>query len=146
MSGNSRRGMFRSRSLRLWPWSQMLARKRSQRCAPNTTTSQIRANLRIIFDQHYAAIMPLLLSVLQNAKGSEYHKLRLKAMECAGLIGGLCSSPSVVLSPNVRSAIAVGRDVFREDSRKLCELLMQIQSESSVFSPNLPKCNHAENR
>ena len=34
--------------------------------------------------------MPLLLSVLQNAKGSEYHKLRLKAMECAGLIGEFC--------------------------------------------------------
>ena len=31
--------------------------------------------------------MPLLLSVLQNANGSEYHKLRLKAMECAGLVG-----------------------------------------------------------
>jgi len=53
----------------------------------------------------------LLLSVLQNANGSEYHRLRLKAMECAGLV-----------------AIAVGRDVFREDSRKLCELLMQIQN------------------
>jgi len=63
------------------------------------------------FTKHYPAIMPLLLSVLQNAKGSEYHKLRLKAMECAGLI-----------------AIAVGRDTFREDSRKLCELLMQIQN------------------
>ena len=33
--------------------------------------------------------MPLLLSVLQNAQGSEYHKLRLKAMECAGLVGEL---------------------------------------------------------
>jgi len=40
--------------------------------------------------------MPLLLSVLQNAQGSEYHKLRLKAMECAGLVGELCFALSFV--------------------------------------------------
>lgn len=90
--------------------------------------------------------MPLLLSVLQNAKGSEYHKLRLKAMECAGLIGGFCLSSSVLLSLNVQSAIAVGRDVFREDSPKLCELLMQIQSESKIFPLRVPDGDHVENR
>lgn len=37
--------------------------------------------------QHYASIMPLLLNVLQNANSVEYKKLRVKAMECAGLIG-----------------------------------------------------------
>ena len=37
--------------------------------------------------QHYSAIMPLLLNVMQNANGPEYRKLRVKAMECAGLIG-----------------------------------------------------------
>ena len=42
--------------------------------------------------------MPLLLSVLQNAQGSEYHKLRLKAMECAGLVGKFCPFLSIVLS------------------------------------------------
>ncbi len=31
--------------------------------------------------------MPLLLDILRNADGPEYHKLRVKAMECAGLIG-----------------------------------------------------------
>ena len=31
--------------------------------------------------------MPLLLNVLRNADGIEYRKLRVKAMECAGLIG-----------------------------------------------------------
>ena len=31
--------------------------------------------------------MPLLLDILRNADGSEYYKLRVKAMECAGLIG-----------------------------------------------------------
>lgn len=41
--------------------------------------------------------MPLLLSVLQNAKGSEYHKLRLKAMECAGLVGKCCAFLSTIL-------------------------------------------------
>ena len=83
--------------------------------------------------------MPLLLSVLQNAKGSEYHKLRLKAMECAGLIGGYCLLLPIASSVNGKSAIAVGRDVFREDSRKLCELLMQIQSELSPLSQTAPR-------
>jgi hypothetical protein len=31
--------------------------------------------------------MPLLLNVLRNADGPGYRKLRVKAMECAGLIG-----------------------------------------------------------
>lgn len=31
--------------------------------------------------------MPLLLDILRNADGPEYAKLRVKAMECAGLIG-----------------------------------------------------------
>ena len=55
--------------------------------------------------------MPLLLSVLQNADGREYQKLRIKAMECAGLI-----------------AIAVGKEVFRPDSNALIEQLIRIQS------------------
>ena len=32
--------------------------------------------------------MPLLLNVLRNSDGLDYRKLRVKAMECAGLIGG----------------------------------------------------------
>ena len=99
-----------------------------------------------MFDQHYPAIMPLLLSVLQNAQGSEYHKLRLKAMECAGLIGGFCSIPSVLPSSDVHSAIAVGRETFREDSRTLCELLMQVQSELIIFSLWGSKADRVENR
>ena len=31
--------------------------------------------------------MPLLLNVLQNANTPDYRTLRVKAMECAGLIG-----------------------------------------------------------
>ena len=31
--------------------------------------------------------MPLLLNVLRNANDPSHHKLRVKAMECAGLIG-----------------------------------------------------------
>ena len=42
--------------------------------------------------QHYSAIMPLLLNVMQNANGPEYRKLRVKAMECAGLIGTYTST------------------------------------------------------
>ncbi|EIW80155.1 ARM repeat-containing protein [Coniophora puteana RWD-64-598 SS2] len=62
------------------------------------------------FAKHYASIMPLLLNVLRNANSPEYHKIRVKAMECAGLI-----------------AIAVGRDVFRPDASTLIELLIKIQ-------------------
>jgi hypothetical protein len=111
----------------------MLARKRLQRCEPTATVRTFEF-ISVIFGQHYPAIMPLLLSVLQNAKGSEYHKLRLKAMECAGLVGGFCLILSTVPSLDIQPAIAVGRDTFREDSRKLCELLMQIQSEPDPFS------------
>lgn len=31
--------------------------------------------------------MPLLLNILRDAHSAEYRKLRVKAMECAGLIG-----------------------------------------------------------
>jgi hypothetical protein len=77
----------------------MLAREDLQRCelvvVPHTFVLSL-----ITFDQHYPVIMPLLLSVLQNAKGSEYHKLRLKAMECAGLIGQFCEPVSIALPKN----------------------------------------------
>ena len=76
--------------------------------------------------QHYGTIMPLLLNVLRNADGADYRKLRVKAMECAGLIGALFS---LVLSnaSNNRLAIAVGPDVFRPDAKTLIELLLRIQ-------------------
>ncbi|KAG6865210.1 hypothetical protein C0991_004411 [Blastosporella zonata] len=61
--------------------------------------------------QHYSSIMPLLLNVLRNADGPDYRKLRVKAMECAGLV-----------------AIAVGRDMFRPDAATLIELLIRIQN------------------
>lgn len=44
------------------------------------------------FEKYYVSIMPLLLSVLQNAHGTDHLKLRVKAMECAGLIGMFESS------------------------------------------------------
>lgn len=75
--------------------------------------------------------MPLLLNVLQNANGPEYGKLRMKAMECAGLIGMLLL-PSLQCMINltyIHLAIAVGRDVFRPDASGFIELLMRIQSE-----------------
>lgn len=63
------------------------------------------------FAKHYASIMPLLLNVLRNANSADHQKLRLKAMECAGLI-----------------AVAVGRDIFRPDSRTLIDALINIQN------------------
>ncbi|CAL1712081.1 unnamed protein product [Somion occarium] len=76
-----------------------------------TTLAMVADASEATFAKHYSAIMPLLLNVLQNANTPEYRKLRVKAMECAGLI-----------------AIAVGRDVFRPDSAQFIELLMRIQN------------------
>ncbi|KAF9457022.1 armadillo-type protein [Collybia nuda] len=75
-----------------------------------TTLAMVADASEATFMKHYSSIMPLLLNVLRNADGPDYKKLRVKAMECAGLI-----------------AIAVGRDVFRPDSNTLVELLIRIQ-------------------
>ncbi|TFY78196.1 hypothetical protein EWM64_g5813 [Hericium alpestre] len=76
-----------------------------------TTLAMVADASEATFAKHYSSIMPLLLNVLRNANGTEYRKLRAKAMECAGLI-----------------AIAVGRDVFRADSATLVELLIHLQN------------------
>ncbi|KAI0827529.1 ARM repeat-containing protein [Trametes gibbosa] len=89
-----------------------------------TTLAMVADASEATFAKHYAAIMPLLLNVMQNANGPEYRKLRVKAMECAGLI-----------------AIAVGRDVFRPDSRTFVELLMRIQN--SPADPNDTMLGHS---
>ena len=52
-----------------------------------TTLAMVADASEATFGKHYTAIMPLLLNVMQNANGPEYRKLRVKAMECAGLIG-----------------------------------------------------------
>ncbi|KAF5368152.1 hypothetical protein D9615_010189 [Tricholomella constricta] len=80
-----------------------------------TTLAMVADASELTFVKHYSSIMPLLLNVLRNAEGLDYRKLRVKAMECAGLI-----------------AIAVGRDVFRPDSNTLVELLMRIQKGRSI--------------
>ncbi|KAJ3489813.1 hypothetical protein NLI96_g1842 [Meripilus lineatus] len=76
-----------------------------------TTLAMVADASEATFAKHYSTIMPLLLNVLQNANSVEYGKLRLKAMECAGLI-----------------AIAVGRELFRPDANAFVELLMHIQN------------------
>jgi hypothetical protein len=52
-----------------------------------TTLAMVADASETTFGTHYPTIMPLLLNVLRNADGGEYRKLRVKAMECAGLIG-----------------------------------------------------------
>lgn len=76
-----------------------------------TTLAMVADASETTFAKHYTSIMPLLLNVLRNASTAEYRKLRVKAMECAGLI-----------------AIAVGRDVFRGDANTFVELLVRIQN------------------
>ncbi|KAG6909546.1 hypothetical protein DXG01_016939 [Tephrocybe rancida] len=75
-----------------------------------TTLAMVADASEVMFAKHYGSIMPLLLNVLRNADGPDYRKLRVKAMECAGLV-----------------AIAVGRDMFRPDAATLVELLIHIQ-------------------
>ncbi|KAG6825124.1 hypothetical protein H0H92_004620 [Tricholoma furcatifolium] len=75
-----------------------------------TTLAMVADASEAMFGRHYAAIMPLLLNVLRNADGGEYRRLRVKAMECAGLV-----------------AIAVGKQTFRPDAPTLVELLIRIQ-------------------
>ncbi|PPQ86212.1 hypothetical protein CVT25_006892 [Psilocybe cyanescens] len=88
-----------------------------------TTLAMVADASEVTFAKHYPTIMPLLLNVLRNAEGPDYRKLRVKAMECAGLI-----------------AIAVGPDVFRPDSKTLIELLMHIQQ--SPHDPNDTQVGH----
>ncbi|KAH7920554.1 ARM repeat-containing protein [Leucogyrophana mollusca] len=76
-----------------------------------TTLAMVADASESTFAKYYSSIMPLLLNVLRNATSSDHSKLRVKAMECAGLI-----------------AIAVGRDVFRPDSGTLVDILIHIQN------------------
>ncbi|KAF4620299.1 hypothetical protein D9613_001261 [Agrocybe pediades] len=92
------------------PQEAAIARRYMQEQAI-TTLAMVAAASEVTFAKHYPTIMPLLLKVLQNAEDSEYRKLSVKAMECAGLID-----------------IAVGPDVFKQDSQTLVELLVRIQS------------------
>ncbi|KAJ3715385.1 armadillo-type protein [Lentinula raphanica] len=88
-----------------------------------TTLAMVADASEATFAKYYHSIMPLLLNVLRNANGAEYRKMRLKAMECAGLI-----------------AIAVGREVFRPDSNTLVELLIRIQK--SPLDPQDTQLTH----
>ncbi|KDR69484.1 hypothetical protein GALMADRAFT_128597 [Galerina marginata CBS 339.88] len=88
-----------------------------------TTLAMVADASEVTFAKHYPTIMPLLLNVLRNADGPDYRKLRVKAMECAGLI-----------------AIAVGPEVFRPDSKTLIELLVRIQQAPA--DPNDTQLGH----
>ena len=71
----------------------------------------------------------LLLDILRNADGSEYHKLRVKAMECACLIGQSVGGYEVSLPDAMCTAIAVEYDVLLPDSTVLIEQLIRIQCQ-----------------
>jgi hypothetical protein len=58
--------------------------------------------------------MPLFVNVLRNANGVDDRKLRVKAMECMGLIGTSFAGHSCQMySLPSPAAIAIGRDIFR---------------------------------
>jgi hypothetical protein len=87
--------------------------------------------------------MPLLLNVLPNANGPDYRKLRVKAMECAGLIGS--SSVAILMIRFYAGscvAIAVGR-ISSVQMRTLVDYLIVTwekicQAMGPEFEPYLP--------
>jgi hypothetical protein len=58
-----------------------------------TTLAMVADTSETTFAEHYPTIMPLLLNVLRNADRPEHHRLRIKAMECAGLVGRVFKYP-----------------------------------------------------
>ncbi|KAI8810218.1 armadillo-type protein [Cladochytrium replicatum] len=78
------------------------------------------------FVKYYGAVMPTLLSILQQATQKEHATLRSRALECAML-----------------SALAVGREALGNDAQVLLNVLSQAQKEieadpSSALSSFLP--------
>jgi hypothetical protein len=53
-----------------------------------TSLAMVADASEAIFEQYYGTIMVLLLDILRNATSAEHIKLRCKAMECGGLVGG----------------------------------------------------------
>ncbi|KAJ7594828.1 armadillo-type protein [Mycena floridula] len=70
-----------------------------------TTLAMVADASEASFAKFYSTIMPLLLNVLRNADGTEYRRLRIKAME----------------------SIAVGRETFRPDANTFAESLIRLQ-------------------
>lgn len=75
------------------------------------------------FVKYYSAIMPFLISILQQAAGKEFRLLRGKAIECATLI-----------------ALAVGKEVFAAHAGQLIELMVQIQK--SITDADDPQASY----
>ncbi|KAI8813368.1 armadillo-type protein [Cladochytrium replicatum] len=78
------------------------------------------------FVKYYGAVMPILLSILQQATQKEHATLRSRALECAML-----------------SALAVGKEALGNDAQVLLTVLSQAQREieadpSSALSSFLP--------
>jgi len=84
-----------------------------------TTLAMVADAAEEYFSEFYASVMPVLVSVLQNATAREHRMLRSKALECAGLI-----------------ALAVGKERFAPDANQFCELLVHIQNE--IHDPDDP--------
>eukprot|EP00798_Chlamydomonas_sp_ICE-L_P025737 gene25737-11397_t len=63
-----------------------------------------------LFIKYYDSVMPLLTSILVGATDKSHRLLRAKALECISLVG-----------------MAVGRDRFRADARKVMEFLQVLQ-------------------
>lgn len=75
-----------------------------------TAMASMADSSKALFVKYYDTVMPLLSSILVGATDKAHRLLRGKSLECISLV-----------------AMAVGRDRFREDARKVMLVLQQLQ-------------------
>ncbi|RKO92447.1 armadillo-type protein [Blyttiomyces helicus] len=88
-----------------------------------TTIATVADSAEDKFVKYYPAIMPLLLSVLQQASVKEFRLLRGKTMECASLI-----------------ALAVGKETFAPHAAEFVNILRVTQQ--SITEPDDPQSSY----
>ncbi|KAH6766520.1 ARM repeat superfamily protein [Perilla frutescens var. hirtella] len=75
-----------------------------------TALASVADSSQELFKKYYDAVMPYLKTILVNATDKSDRMLRAKAMECISLVG-----------------MAVGKDIFKEDAKKVMDVLMSLQ-------------------
>ncbi|XP_057781116.1 uncharacterized protein LOC130999574 [Salvia miltiorrhiza] len=75
-----------------------------------TALASVADSSQELFKKYYEAVMPYLKTILINATDKSNRMLRAKAMECISLVG-----------------MAVGKDIFKEDAKKVMDVLMSLQ-------------------
>ncbi len=77
-----------------------------------TAMASIADCSKALFIKYYETVMPLLSSILVGATDKAHRLLRAKSLECISLV-----------------AMAVGKDRFREDARKVMQVCLTFDCE-----------------